>query len=272
MGFNFKSNSLTFGRLMNYRYFLKIAYEGSIYCGWQIQPNASTVQQKLQETMQLFCHLVGDTLGCGRTDTGVHAKEFYLHFDCNTPIENEAEFVYKLNRVLPESIAVFKLLKVGSEAHCRFDAESRTYEYYILQKKNPFIKNAWYNAAELNLDVMNEGCKLLMQYEDFTSFSKTNTQVFTNNCHITQAHWEQKGDLLVFTIQANRFLRNMVRAVVGSLVDLGKGKYDINHFKSIIESKNRSKAGVSVPAQGLFLTQVNYPINYFESQEKLFLS
>jgi tRNA pseudouridine38-40 synthase len=119
---------------------------------------------------------------------------------------------------------------------------------------------------------MNEGCKLLMQYEDFTSFSKTNTQVFTNNCHITQAHWEQKGDLLVFTIRANRFLRNMVRAVVGSLVDLGKGKYDINHFKSIIESKNRSKAGVSVPAQGLFLTQVNYPINYFESQEKLFLS
>jgi tRNA pseudouridine38-40 synthase len=257
---------------MTYRYFLKIAYNGSPYCGWQMQPNALTVQQKLQETMQLFCHLVGDTLGCGRTDTGVHAKQFYLHFDCHTPIEDETEFLYKLNRVLPESISVFQLFKVGNEAHCRFDAISRTYEYYILQQKNPFIKNVLYNAAPLNLDLMNEGGKLLLQYEDFTSFSKTNTQVFTNNCQITQAHWEQKGDLLVFTIQANRFLRNMVRAVVGSLIDLGKEKNDLAHFKSIIESKNRSKAGVSVPAQGLFLTQVNYPINYFESQEKLFLS
>jgi tRNA pseudouridine38-40 synthase len=257
---------------MKCRYFLKIAYDGGPYCGWQIQPNALTVQQKLQETMQLFCSLIGDTLGCGRTDTGVHAKEFYLHFDCITPIENETEFIYKLNRVLPESIAVFQLYKVGNEAHCRFDAVSRKYEYYILQKKNPFVKNAWYNAAELNIEKMNEGGKLLMQYQDFTSFSKTNTQVFTNNCHITQALWEQKGDLLVFTIQANRFLRNMVRAVVGSLVDLGKDKYDLSHFKSIIESKNRSKAGLSVPAQGLFLTQINYSENYFETQEKLFLS
>lgn len=262
--------SLTFAGNMNHRYFLKIAYDGSPYRGWQMQPNALTVQQKLQETMQLFCNLTGDTLGCGRTDTGVHAKQFYLHFDCETPIEHETEFIYKLNRVLPESIAVFQLFKVGKEAHCRFDAVSRTYEYYILQKKNPFIKNAWYNATELNIDLMNEGCYLLMQYEDFTSFSKTNTQVFTNNCKIQVAFWEQKDDVLVFTIQANRFLRNMVRAVVGSLVDLGKSKYDLNHFKAIIESKNRSKAGVSVPAQGLFLTQVNYPANYFEDQQKLF--
>jgi tRNA pseudouridine38-40 synthase len=202
----------------------------------------------------------------------VHAKAFYLHFDCSKPIEDEVAFIYKLNRVLPESIAVDDLYKVGNQAHCRFDAVSRTYEYYILRNKNPFIKNAWYNAAELNIDLMNEGCKLLMQYEDFTSFSKTNTQVFTNNCKITQAFWEQKEDFLVFTIQANRFLRNMVRAVVGSLIDLGKEKYDLSHFKSIIESKNRSKAGLSVPAHGLFLTQVNYPINYFETQEKLFLS
>lgn len=255
---------------MNCRYFLKIAYDGSPYCGWQMQPNALTVQQKLQETMQLFCNLFGDTLGCGRTDTGVHAKEFYLHFDCQSPILNHDEFIYKLNRVLPESIAVYHLYQVGEKAHCRFDAISRTYEYHILQHKNPFVKNAWYNAADLNINLMNEGGKLLMEYEDFTSFSKTNTQVFTNNCHITQAHWEQKGDSLVFTIQANRFLRNMVRAVVGSLIDLGKEKNDLNHFKSIIESKNRSKAGVSVPAQGLFLTQVNYPIHYFETQEKLF--
>lgn len=255
---------------MNYRYFLKIAYDGNPYCGWQIQPNAITVQQKLQETLQLFCNLIGDTLGCGRTDTGVHAKEFFLHFDCTTIIENEQEFLYKLNRVLPESIAVFELYQVSNDAHCRFDAISRSYEYYILQKKNPFIKNAWFNTSSLNIKAMNQACSVLMHYEDFTSFSKTNTQVFTNNCKITKAHWEQKEDVLVFTIQANRFLRNMVRAIVGSMVDVGKEKYDIAQFHTIIESKNRSKAGVSVPAQGLFLTQVTYPQNYFEEQKKLF--
>ena len=230
---------------MLYRYFLKLAYDGSPYCGWQIQPNAITVQQKIEETMQLFCSLTGDTIGCGRTDSGVHAKDFYLHFDCEKPIENHQAFIYKLNRVLPESIVVYQLYEVGSNAHSRFDAVSRTYEYCILQKKNPFIKNAWYNAFPLNIELMEQGCNLLMEYEDFTSFSKTNTQVFTNNCKITKAYWEQKDDLLVFTIQANRFLRNMVRAVVGSLLDLGKEKYDLTHFKSIIESKNRKKAGLS---------------------------
>jgi tRNA pseudouridine38-40 synthase len=255
---------------MLYRYFLKIAYDGSPYSGWQIQPNALTVQQKVQETLQLFCSLIGDTIGCGRTDAGVHAKDFYLHFDCEQPIENHQEFIYKLNRVLPESIVVHELYKVGIDAHSRFDAVSRTYEYYILQKKNPFVKSAWYNSHALNLNLMEEACQMLMQYEDFTSFSKTNTQVFTNNCKILKAHWEQNDDLLVFNIQANRFLRNMVRAIVGSLVDLGKEKYDLAHFKSIIESKNRSKAGLSVPAQGLFLTEVNYPPLYFETQAQKF--
>lgn len=255
---------------MTYRYFLKIAYDGSPYSGWQIQPNAITVQQKLQDTLQLFCNLHGDTLGCGRTDTGVHATSFYLHFECTTPIESETAFLYKLNRVLPESIAVYQLFKVGPKAHCRFDATSRTYEYHLLQMKNPFIKNAWYNSADLDVAIMNQACKILLEYEDFTSFSKTNTQVYTNNCKILKASWEQRNDLLVFTIQANRFLRNMVRAIVGSLIDLGKHKYDLNHFKTIIESKNRSKAGLSVPAQGLFLTQVLYPENYFEEQSKLF--
>jgi len=255
---------------MKYRYFLKIAYDGSPYCGWQTQPNALTVQQKLQETMQIFCDLQGDTLGCGRTDTGVHAKEFYLHFDCGSPIEHANEFIYKLNRVLPDSIVVCELLKVGNNAHSRFDAASRTYEYHILQSKNPFIKNAWYNNSILDISLMNQAANLLQSYEDFTSFSKSNTQVFTNNCYIMRAHWEQKEQLLIFTIEANRFLRNMVRAIVGSMVDLGKNKYDLNHFKNIIESKNRSKAGLSVPAQGLFLTQVKYPENYFEKQAKLF--
>jgi tRNA pseudouridine38-40 synthase len=255
---------------MKYRYFLKIAYEGSPYCGWQVQPNAITVQQKLQDTIQIFCQLLGDTVGCGRTDTGVHAKEFFLHFDCTSPIENSMEFIYKLNRVLPDSIAVYELFKVGNEAHSRFDASSRTYEYHILQAKNPFIKNAWYNNSILDISLMNQAAKLLQSYEDFTSFSKSNTQVFTNNCSIMLAHWEQKEELLVFTIEANRFLRNMVRAIVGSMIDLGKNKYDLNHFKHIIESKNRSKAGLSVPAQGLFLTQVKYPMGYFEEQQKLF--
>lgn len=255
---------------MKYRYFLKIAYDGAPYCGWQVQPNAITVQQKLQETMQLFCNLQGDTIGCGRTDTGVHAATFYLHFDCDSPIENSQEFIYKLNRVLPESIAVYELFEVGNTAHCRFDAISRTYEYHIQQRKNPFIKNAWFNSANFDIHLMNEGAQTIQLFEDFTSFSKTNTQVFTNNCTIKRAYWEQKDDLLVFTVEANRFLRNMVRAMVGSMVDLGKNKYDLNHFKNIIESKNRSKAGLSVPAQGLFLTQVKYPENYFETQAKLF--
>ena len=257
---------------MTYRYFLKIAYDGSPYCGWQMQPNALTVQQKLQETLQLFCDLEGDTLGCGRTDTGVHSLEFYLHFNCKNTIENKEEFIYKLNRVLPESIAVYELYKVGIDAHCRFDAVSRTYEYHILPTKNPFVKNAWYNSSQLNLKAMQQGCELLMKYEDFTSFSKSNTQVFTNNCQIAKAFWKQNDETLVFTIQSNRFLRNMVRAVVGSLVDLGKEKYDLSHFKTIIESKSRSKAGLSVPAKGLFLTEVLYPKNYFEQQETFFPS
>lgn len=255
---------------MKYRYFLKIAYEGTDFCGWQMQPNAATVQQKLQETMQIFCQLYGDTLGCGRTDSGVHARDFYLHFDCASPIDDEGAFIYKLNRVLPDSIAVYQLYKVGNDAHCRFDAMSRTYEYHILQTKNPFIKNAWYQHTALDIALMNEAGNLLGSYEDFTSFSKSNTQVFTNNCKITQAFWEQRHDTLVFTISANRFLRNMVRAIVGSMVDLGKHKYNLQHFKHIIESKNRSKAGLSVPAQGLFLTQVAYPENYFDLQAKLF--
>ncbi len=256
--------------MSSYRYFIKIAFEGGNFCGWQIQPNALTVQKVLQETLALFCHLEGETTGCGRTDTGVHANEFYVHFNCLEPISNLDNFIYKLNRVLPKSIVVNAVYKVGNNAHCRFDATNRTYNYYILRKKNPFINNAWLNSYPLNITLMQQACNVLFEYHDFSAFSKSNTQVFTNNCKIIKAHWQDNDEMLIFTICANRFLRNMVRAIVGSMIDIGKGKYDLQGFRKIIEDKNRSNAGISVPAKGLFLTSVNYPENYFTEQAQLF--
>ncbi len=255
---------------MLFRYFIKIAYEGTLYNGWQIQPGVPTVQQKLQESIKMFADLEGDITGCGRTDTGVHSSEFYAHFDVSTPIDNETNFLYKLNRVLPSDIVVNNIYKTGATAHARFDATSRTYKYYILRQKDPFVKNAWLFNYPLDIEIMQLGCAELMKFTDFSSFSKSNTQVFTNNCHIIRAVWTEDNNCLIFTIEANRFLRNMVRAVVGTMIDLGKKKLDLEQFVKIIESKNRSKAGLSVPARGLFLTQVTYPNNYFSTQEKLF--
>ena len=254
---------------MFFRYFLKITFNGSSFCGWQTQLNAVTVQEKTQQAISLFSSLIGDTIGCGRTDTGVHASEFYLHFDTETAIADFDYFIFKVNRVLPESIVAQALYLVNNKAHARFDAISRQYKYYILRTANPFIANAWYNVQPLNLALMQEAADCLKTHSDFSAFSKSNTQVFTNNCEVFEAYWEQIGDQLVFTISANRFLRNMVRAIVGTLLMVGQEKITVEQFNQIIVSKKRSNAGLSVPAKGLFLNKVIYPAGYFEQHTQI---
>ncbi len=245
------------------RYFIQLAYKGTAYHGWQVQENTpDTVQQVLNEKISLVLNEKIELTGCGRTDTGVHAKDFYAHFDCTHDdlIENEGKWLHKFNSVLPNDIAIFKLIKVNNDANVRFDAISRTYQYFISKNKNPFlIDAAYFTHVNFDMDLMNKAAALLFDYTDFSCFSKSNTQTFTNNCKIKEAFWKQENDLLVFTITADRFLRNMVRAIVGTLLDVGAEKLSMEDFKVIIESKNRSNAGLSVPAAGLFLTKVEYP-------------
>ena len=244
------------------RYFIKLAYNGKAYHGWQWQENAITVQQVIEEA---FSTILGGKIaitGAGRTDTGVHARDFYAHFDLEEQIEAAEwiEKVYKLNSFLPKDIFIFDIFPVKHDVHARFSAVSRTYEYLLSMRKDPFLaESAWQVHAELDLVQMNKGAAILQEYSDFTSFSKLHTQVKTNNCNVMQASWEQQGHLLVFTIKADRFLRNMVRAIVGTLVDLGKGRISLNDYRQIIEAKNRSRAGMSVPAHALYLIDIEYP-------------
>ncbi|MEA3479980.1 MAG: tRNA pseudouridine(38-40) synthase TruA [Bacteroidota bacterium] len=249
------------------RYFLKLAYKGSNYHGWQVQDNADSIQEILQDAMALVMgmpeiHLVG----CGRTDTGVHASEFYAHFDLeeNPESVSKMNLPFKLNRFLPKDITIHQILPVTANANARFDAIRRTYQYFIIRKKDPFKQEtAYHYFGPLDIEKMNKGAKMLYEFEDFTSFSKLHTQVKTNNCKVMHAEWTEKDSDLIFTITADRFLRNMVRAIAGTLMDLGRGKIDLQDVSTIIESKDRSKAGVSVPAEGLFLTQVEYPEHIF---------
>ncbi len=245
------------------KYFLQFSYNGKVYHGWQNQPNAITVQQILEQTMATILREPVSLMGAGRTDAGVHAKQMFAHFDMNE-ISNIPELVYKLNAMLPDDIAVQTIVEVTSEAHARFDAVSRTYEYWVIPQKNPFFSDsAHYVKRPLNVQKMNEAAQLLLQFNDFECFSKSNTDVHTYLCEISEAAWQEKGVLLVFTITANRFLRNMVRAIVGTLLDVGSGKSTVDDVKAIINSKNRSKAGTSVPAKGLYLTKVIYPKSIF---------
>lgn len=250
-----------------YRYFLQLCYEGSSFHGWQIQPNGNSVQQTLNTALQtLLRDPAIHTVGAGRTDTGVHALNYTAHFDCSCSPETleEKQLVYKLNRILPPTISVQGIRRVNQDAHARFDAQSRAYQYLIATRKNPFAnQRAWIMERSLDKDLMNEACQLLFQYTDFSSFSKSNTQVKTNNCNIRHAAWTEQQGLLIFTIQADRFLRNMVRAIVGTLVDMGMGKINVVEFAQIIESKDRSRAGYSVPAQGLYFMGANYPSGLF---------
>ena len=244
------------------KYFLKLAYNGKNYHGWQLQNNAITVQKVLNDTLSIYFGQTIELTGCGRTDTGVHAKDFYAHFELNLELNDadRANAVNKLNRFLKSDVVIFDILSVHPEAHARFDAISRTYVYNISRFKNPFFTEfSYYYPYKLDIDIMNKGADLLFNYIDFSCFSKSNTQVYTNNCQIMEAKWELTVDELNFTIKADRFLRNMVRAIVGTLLDLGNQRITLDDFKNIIENKNRSDAGFSVPAHALFLTKVEYP-------------
>ncbi|MBE8722865.1 tRNA pseudouridine(38-40) synthase TruA [Sphingobacterium pedocola] len=244
------------------RFFLEIAYDGTAYHGWQMQPNAVSVQEKLDRALQTLLRERVETIGAGRTDTGVHAKQLYVHFDSGNAqlINNPDRFIHSLNAVLPFDISVSRLLEVPPESHARFDASERSYEYHIHFTKDPFLINkSWQLRDRPNVQRMNEAAKLLLGKKDFGCFSKSNTQVFTNICTITEAKWEEIAEKLVFCITADRFLRNMVRAIVGTLLEVGAKGQPISFIKEVLASQDRSRAGTSVPAHGLYLTQIKYP-------------
>ncbi|MDR2627498.1 MAG: tRNA pseudouridine(38-40) synthase TruA [Dysgonamonadaceae bacterium] len=241
------------------RYFIHLSYNGKNYCGWQNQPNGISVQQKLEETLGRFLKKKIAVTGAGRTDAGVHARSMVAHFDWEGDALDVHWVTEKLNRMLPPDIAVFKTMPVHADAHARFDAISRTYKYYVAQEKNPFRSEyTYFVAGKPDIEKMNRAADKLLEYTDFTSFSKLHTDVKTNRCTIFFARWEREGSELVFTIQADRFLRNMVRAIVGTLLDVGRGKLSIEGFCRIIASKDRGRAGCSVPGNALFLEGVDY--------------
>ncbi|WP_220762070.1 tRNA pseudouridine(38-40) synthase TruA [Flavobacterium sp. UMI-01] len=241
------------------RYFIKLAYNGTHYHGWQSQPNAASVQQTLNNALSLLLQTPTNIMGAGRTDTGVHAREMYAHFDYEIAIDSN-KLIHKLNSFLPKDIAVFDIIQVENEAHSRFDATKRTYQYHIHTFKDVFLtEQSWYLNQKLDIALMNEAAKILFNHTDFQCFSKTNTDVNTFDCTIFEAHWKEEKNQLIFTISANRFLRNMVRAIVGTLVNVGMHKINLTDFENIIKEKNREKAGFSVPAHGLYLTKIEYP-------------
>ena len=245
------------------RYFIKLAYNGTQYHGWQSQPNASSVQETLSKAISVILNSKINVIGAGRTDTGVHAKQMYAHFDFETPFDC-ASLVDKLNSYLPQNIVIHAIILVSDTAHARFDATKRTYEYHIHSFKDVFSQeSSWYFRQELDIDFMNKAARLLVKHTDFQCFSKVNTDVNTFDCNIFEAYWtrettDQNQMKMIFTISANRFLRNMVRAIVGTLLNVGTHKISCEDFEEIIKSKNREKAGFSVPAHGLYLTKIEY--------------
>jgi tRNA pseudouridine38-40 synthase len=242
------------------RYFIECAYRGTNYSGWQIQNNALAVQEVIEKALSTLLKRKIDITGSSRTDAGVHAMQQMAHFDVQEEINNLDNLVYRINKVLPFDISIQRIFIVEDDYHSRFEAISRKYEYRISRKKNPFQRGLSYEFnGDLDINLMNEACKILFFNTDFQCFSKIHTDVLTFNCTIIEARWEEKiGDLLVFHIKANRFLRGMVRAIVGTLLEVGLGKISLVDFEEIILSKDRKKAGWSVPAEGLFLMEVNY--------------
>ena len=242
------------------RYFLKLAYNGANYHGWQSQPNAESVQECIEKALSMVLREPIAITGAGRTDAGVNADVMYAHFDVNEPLKDTTTLVMRLNSILGIDLAIYDVLPVHDDAHARFDATARTYKYFVHTEKSPFLYPfSWKSTCKLDFDLMNEAAELLKGYTDFTSFSKLHTDVATNNCKITHARWEQEGGQWVFTITADRFLRNMVRAIVGTLVDVGRGKLTIEQFCQVIEKKDRCSAGTSMPGNALFLWKVEYP-------------
>ena len=249
---------------MNKRYFIYLSYNGEQYYGWQTQPNGPTVQQTIEKGLTTLLKVPTAILGAGRTDSGVHAKNMIAHFDCAVEELDTNDLVFRLNGFLPKDIAIHKIVRVRDDAHARFDALSRTYRYYITTAKDPFLHHLKCRVnGELDVDAMNRCANVLFDYIDFTSFSRLHTDVKTNNCTIMHARWEQNGSEYVFTIQANRFLRNMVRSIVGTLLLAGKGKIGVEDVRKIIEAKDRSMAGTSAPGHALFLEEVEYPEEIF---------
>ena len=241
------------------RYFLELSYNGKAYHGWQIQPNAISVQEGLEKALSTILKEEISIVGAGRTDTGVHASKMFAHFDFEGDLVSK-DITYKLNSFLPKDIAIHGVFEVMPTAHARFDALSRTYHYRISTSKNVFNGDFAYQVLlPLDIEAMNKACKILFEYNDFQCFSKSNTDVKTYHCDIKEAFWTENGDELLFIITANRFLRNMVRAIVGTMVNIGLGKLQSEDLHDIIASKNRSNAGFSVPAHGLYLVEISYP-------------
>lgn len=251
------------------RYFIQLSYDGTEYHGWQVQPNGVSVQEVLQKALSTLLRQPTEVTGAGRTDAGVHASMMVAHFDWPAAHEDEGgeetpldctQLTYKLNRLLPPDVAVQAVRPVGPEMHARFSATRRTYHYYIHTRKNPFLRGySWQVNVPLDFALMNEAAQVLLEYSDFTSFSKTGTDVKTNICQLTEARWEQlKPGEWRFTVSANRFLRNMVRAIVGTLVEVGRHRMTISQMRHAIEAKDRQRAGESVPGHALYLTNIEY--------------
>ena len=250
---------------MKTRYFIFISYKGTSYHGWQIQPNSVTVQKILDDALSVVLREKISTIGAGRTDAGVHARVFCAHFDSLSAYLSATEkLVFRLNRYLPEDISVNSIIKVVPDANSRYSAISRTYKYYISRIKDPFFnKTSWFLNGNIDINAMNEACRLLYDHSDFTSFSRLHSNAKTNICKIYDAYWEETDYRLVFTIKADRFLRNMVRAIVGTVIEIGFGKMKLKEFEEIILAKDRCRAGKSAPAKGLFLDDIEYPSEIF---------
>lgn len=243
------------------RYFIELMYNGKSYHGWQIQPNAVSIQEMLNKTISTLLRQNINVIGAGRTDTGVHAEQLFAHFDSNVEVD-QMEMINRMNAFLPDDIVVKNIFRVADDAHARFDAIARSYEYRIWLGRNPFLLDTTWQIYQGDLDIekMNKAAEVLMEYTNFKCFSKSKTDVKTYICDVKHAKWVLEGNLLTFYISADRFLRNMVRSVVGTLIDVGMHKINLTDFRKIIESEDRRNAGFSVPAQGLFLTKVEYPI------------
>ena len=241
------------------RYFITFSYDGTAYHGWQIQPHSVSVQEEIQKALSTLLRRPMEVVGAGRTDTGVHARKMFAHFDSEYELECP-QLVYKLNKLLPRDIAVQQVERVADDMHARFSAKSRTYHYYVHLDKNPFLRSySWQVYGNPDFELMNRAAAVLMEYTDFTSFSKVNTDTKTNDCTITEAHWDMVADgQWRFTITANRFLRNMVRAIVGTLIEVGRGRMTIEQLRNVVDAKDRCRAGDSVPGNALFLVDVKY--------------
>ncbi|MGB0198882.1 MAG: tRNA pseudouridine(38-40) synthase TruA [Flavobacteriaceae bacterium] len=244
------------------RYFIELTYDGSAYHGWQRQPNGVSIQSTLEDALHTLLGQPVVVVGAGRTDAGVHARQIFAHIDVNHPLHEN--FTYRINQFLPKDIAVRHIHHVNDAAHARFDAVARSYEYHLTTTKNPFLVSYAYNFGKnLDMAAMNQAASLLLNHTDFKCFSKSKTDVKTYDCDITHAEWTCKGSDWVFSITANRFLRNMVRAIVGTLIEVGLGKMSLEDFQTVLRSRSRSEAGFSVPAHGLYLMQVVYPNTIF---------